>query len=196
MEKNGLLISSTSIDECSGTAKLVIEGNIIVPDKCDNPIIELFRPVRNKYRHELFFVVTTIYKKDNITCCLFPSNTRNRPIDEFLKTAASVLEGDDNNKGMVLDYVDILEAFFTEKDGLNTYLATLKKAEQAEESKKYALYSSCNEIIKNFVTKHGLKMPSFKKTVKPHKTKAQKRADGKAYREAHPEVVKYQKPAE
>ena len=193
---NSFLISSTSIDECTGTAKLTIEGNIIVPDKCDNPIIELFRPVRNKYKEEIFFVVTTIYKKGSIVCCLFPSNTRNRPIDEFLKTATSVLEGDDNNKGMMLDYVDILEAFFTEKDGLSTYLATLKKAEQADESKKYALYTSCNEIIKTFVTKHGLKMPSFKKTVKPHKTKAQKRADSKAYRDAHPEVILNKKPAE
>lgn len=187
MGKNEFLISSTSIDEFTGNAQIIIEGQLIVPDKCDNPIIELFRPVRNKYREEMFFVVTTIYKEGSIICCLFPSNTRGRKLEEFLKTANAVLEGDSENKGMILDYVDILERFFEDKDGLDAYLATLKKAETADESKKYALYAHCNEQIKTFVNKIGLTMPSFKKPAKPKKTKAQKRADSKAYQAAHPE---------
>lgn len=190
MENTNFCVSSTSIDENTGSARILIDGQMTVPNECDDPIVELFRPVRMKYKEEMFFIVTVKHKEDSIVCTLFPSNTRNRPLDEFLATSISVLEGDINSQGMILDYIKILETYFNDKDGLDAYLKRLKTAETADEEKRMSLYVSCNTLIKEFVTKIGLTMPSRKKVVKPQKTKAQKRADSKAYQNAHPEVKK------
>ena len=51
------IISSTSIDENTGIARIIIEGNITVPHECDNPVIELFRPIRAIYVKEMFFTI-------------------------------------------------------------------------------------------------------------------------------------------
>ena len=162
MENLNFCVSSTSIDENTGSARILIDGHMTVPNECDDPIVELFRPVRMKYKDEIFFIVMVRHKEDGIVCTLFPSNTRNRPLSEFLSTAISVLEGDINSQGMILDYIKVLETYFADKDGLQAYLDRLKKAESVDEEKRVALYASCNSLIKEFVAKIGLTMPSRK----------------------------------
>lgn len=181
-------ISSTSIDENLGTARIIIEGNIPAPRECDDPIVELFRPIRNKYRKRIFFTILTKHTDKIVVCDLVASNSRQRTIEEFLCVAINTLEGGaDDGKGVLADYVQVLEQFFKDKDGLSAYLAAVEKAKKLQNGAAATVYAACNDGIKKFVNKIGLTMPSLKKT---KKTKAQKRADGKTYLASHPEILK------
>ncbi len=178
-----LYISSTSTDDNTGSGRLVIEGQLTVPNECDDPIVELFRPIRATQKDKMFFVVYTNRQEHSITCTLYPSNHKNRPEEVFIKDALGCLKGE---SGILANYKTILELFFTEKTGLELWKKALEKKD----------YNKCNEIIKKFVIDVGLTMPSRKKLPKPKKTKAQKRADGKEYQKKHPEIKTTKKPAE
>ena len=187
MEKTLNTISSISYKENLGTAELVIEGEIPVSDEFDDPIVELFRPIREKHKKDILFAILVFHKQDENTtvCKLVPSNRRNRDESTLLDIANSALKGED---GIIAEYRQILEAFFSDEKGLNSFVAKVKAAEEAKETNKTALYDECNNTIKDFVEYYGLKMPSLKPKAK--KTRAQKKADAEAYRAKHPEIVK------
>lgn len=162
-----LNILSTSIDENTGIASIIIEGTIIVPKECDNPIIEIFRPVRLKYSKEMLFTILVTVKNGSISSTIIPSNRRARKIDEFLATAIEILEGNDKYPGMIREYTEILEKYFVSEKGLKTYIKLAEEVEKADNSQKSAKIKKCNDSIKNFVAGEGLIMPSFKKRKKP-----------------------------
>ncbi len=181
-----LYISSISTDEISGTGRIVIEGQLTVPNECDDPIVELFRPIRYKQKDKMLFVVLTDRQESSITCTLIASNHKSRPNDVFLKDAIKCLKGGDSeNSGILADYTAILELFFTEKSGLKLWEKALQRQD----------YQKCNEIIKNFVSHIGYEMPSRKKPEKKKKSKAEKRASSEKYLKEHPEIKRKKKPA-
>ncbi len=175
---DNLYISSTSIDDNTGTGRLVIEGQLTVPNGCDDPIVELFRPIRATQKDEMLFIVLLGRKENTITASLVPSNHKNRENDVFIKDALKCLKGCPKNAGILDNYRAILELFFSEKTGLETWKKALEKGD----------YSKCNEIIKSFVTDVGLTMPSMHQPKKQKKTKEQKRADSLKYQKEHPET--------
>ena len=175
-------ISSTSIDETQGSGRLVVEGQLVVPKECDDPIVELFRPIRAAQKDKMLFTVLVNRQVDSTSYTIYPSNHKDKAPDIFVKDALKCLKGDG---GILSNYKALLELYFSEKTGLETYLKYLKQKE----------YDKCNESIKKFVADIGLTMPSLKPVEKPKKTKAQKRADGKNYQKAHPELKNTKKPA-
>ncbi|MBR2753857.1 hypothetical protein IKD82_01710 [Candidatus Saccharibacteria bacterium] len=184
------IISSTSIDENTGIARIIIEGNITVPHECDNPVIELFRPIRAIYVKEMFFTILFKATPDTIIVTIMPSNRHDRPINEFLSTAIELLEGSDRYPGVIRGYVNMLNDYFCKPAGLQAYLEKIKAIEEADESMKSARIQALNNSIKDFVAEEGLIMPSFKKLPRPKKTKAEKKAAAAAYLEKHPEIKK------
>ncbi|MBO7718432.1 hypothetical protein J6S37_02995 [Candidatus Saccharibacteria bacterium] len=203
MGKN-YFISSISVEEKLGSARITIEGNIPVPNGCDDPLVELFRPVRLKYFDSnnpdsekkddgIFFTILTNHKENSVVCTLIPSNRRGRTIQVFLSIANKALKGGDGRSGIIADYQMIIEKFFCDSEGLSLYLDATERIEKASEEMKADLCNACDEITKRFVKKNGLKMPSRKKKARK-KTKAEKRESGKAYLKAHPEILN-KKPA-
>lgn len=186
-------ISSISINEKTGTARLIIEGYIPTTDKCDDPIVELFRPIRNKYQKLMHFIILVKHTDDAVICDLYASNKRGRTVEQFVSTAVATLEGGVTGKGIVADYANVLEQYFEDTDGLEKYLANIAKAVKLENGKAAAIYAECDSDVKTFVTKLGLTMPSIKALTnpkpKPKKTKEEKRADSEAYLKAHPEIL-------
>ncbi|MBQ3353095.1 hypothetical protein IJG89_01985 [Candidatus Saccharibacteria bacterium] len=176
-------VAATSIDENIGEARVVIEGGTItVPSNTDDPIVELFRPIRAENMDELLFVILVHRAADGRTICsLIPSNKRGRPAEELAAVASKLLKGED---GVVEKYKKILELYFTSPDGLETYIKAAQKGD----------LEGCNASIKSFVASRGLKMPSLKKT-RAKKTRAQKRASSKAYLAEHPELSSSEEPA-
>ena len=162
-----LNILSTSIDENTGIASIIIEGTIKIPKECDNPIVELFRPIRLKYSKEMLFTILILARNGSISSTIIPSNRRARKIDEFLATAIEILEGNNKYPGMIREYTEILEKYFISEKGLKTYIKLAEEAEKADNSTKSAKIKKCNESIKSFVAEEGLIMPSFKKRKKP-----------------------------
>lgn len=165
-----LNILSTSIDENTGIASIIIEGTIKVPKECDNPIVELFRPIRLKYSEDMLFTILVTVKTGAVTATIIPSNRRARKIEEFLATAIGILEGNDKYPGMIREYTEILEKYLVSEKGLKTYVKLAEEAEKADNSTKSAKIKKCNDSIKSFVAGEGLIMPSFKnnnRTKKP-----------------------------
>lgn len=171
-----LFISSTSIDENDGSARIIIEGGTItVPANCDDPIVELFRPIRAENLDKLLFVILTRHYADRIVCTIIPSNKRDRPQEELVAIATKLLKGSSENEGIIKRFETILELYFSEPNGLETYLQSVKDGD----------FENCDESIKSFVADLGMKMPSFKR---PKKSRAEKRASSKAYLAEHPEI--------
>ena len=201
--ENNLFISSISYDETTGIARIIIDGHISVPGNCDDPIVELFRPIREKYFGEMVFTIMVKTKNDLTICEITPSNRRNRPLEEFFAVAIKTFEGDTNSNGLIAEYRSLLEKYFSDENGLKAYMGIIGKINKTnEEANKAAICNEANESIKNFVAKNGLIMPSRKKKLappkpaKPRKTRAEKRASSEAYKAAHPEILqKTQKPA-
>lgn len=163
-----LNILSTSIDENTGIASIIIEGTIKVPKESDNPIVELFRPIRLKYSEDMLFSILVTMKNGSIIATIIPSNRRARKIDEFLATAIEILEGNDKYPGMIREYTEILEDYFLLETGLETYIKLAKEVESADNLTKSAKIKLINDSIKAFVVEEGLIMPSFKNN-KPKK---------------------------
>ena len=105
----------------------------------------------------------TVKKPDSIVIAINPSNGRNRPLNEFLKTAKEALEGFEDYPGIIREYTEILEKYISSEKGLKTYVKLAKEVETASSSAKAEKIKACNDSIKKFVTGEGLKMPSFKK---------------------------------
>ncbi|MBR3139122.1 hypothetical protein IKG38_03920 [Candidatus Saccharibacteria bacterium] len=180
---NVLYISSTCIDENTGEGRLVIEGQLTVPNKCDDPIVELFRPIRKNQEDEMLYIVTLSRHESTITCSLVPSNHKEKEFEVFLKDALKVLKGDSKSAGILDNYKAMLELFFTEKTGLEQWKKALDKGD----------FAKCNEIIKTFVADLGFTMPSMHQPEKQKKTKEQKKEDSLKYQEEHPEIKKKSK---
>jgi len=183
MEKE-ISVSSVSFDEKTGTARVIIDGAIPASGKYDDPIVELFRPIREKHINEIRFVILADHDNDRVICTIIPSNCRERDEKTLLSVAKTALQGD---FGILNEYRQILEKFFVDPDGLDLYLAKLQEAGKVDTTRKSELRNECNDCIKAFAEKNGLKMPSMHKT---KKTKAQKKAESEAYIASHPEVIK------
>lgn len=189
-------ISSVSLDEKSGSVRIIIDGEIPVHHGADDPIVELFRPIRLKYRDEVFFTILTYHRNGCVLCDLIPSNRRDRTVEELLRVSLIALKGDSQNPGVLVEYQKILEKYFFDEDGMGTYLSLSAYLDEVnEDTDEYRM--TCQQInngIKEFVKNNGLTMPSLKKVKKPKKTKAEKRASSEAYLKAHPEILN-KKPA-
>lgn len=177
MEK--LYISSESLDRNTGSVKIIIEGTLAVPRNCDDPIVELFRPIRATLKKDMLYTILVTRQCDTISCTLYPSNNNGQDQETFIQDSLKYLPG------ALADYETILNLYFQEKTGLETFRKLVDKGD----------YAKANESIKNFTAEIGLVMPSLKPKEKIKKTKAQKRAEGKEYQKAHPEVIKTKKPA-
>ena len=158
-----LNISSTSVDENTGIARIIIEGTIKVPKECDDPIIELFRPIRLIVAEDMLFTVLAKTTNDSIIINLIPSNRRNRKIKEFLSVAIEVLEGSEKYPGVVREYTKLLNNYFEKANGLKRYLEIIEK--DSDELLPSTI-KAANDSIKMFVAEEGLTMPSFKKRSK------------------------------
>ena len=176
MDLGKYFIASTSIDETQGSARIIIEGHIPAPADYDNPVVELFRPIREKYRKEIFFAIIVSTKNEETVCTLYPSNKRGREISEFIAVALKTLKGDSTSGGILADYTRILNEYISDPEGLETYLKLAKSQR----------WSETDKATKSFISEHGFVMPSLKKK---KKTKSQKKAEAAAYRAAHPEVL-------
>ena len=155
-------VFSSSFDEASASAHVTIEGQIPTPGECDDPIVELFRPIRYQVVQDVFFTIIVKHEKDRITCTILPSNRRNRTPEELMKVTKKALLGSGEEKGVLTQYIDILENFFRDDEGLKAFLDKAKQAAQADGSERSSLCAECNEIIKIFVRKNNLEMPSLR----------------------------------
>ncbi len=155
-------IASTTIDENTGNALIYIDGVIAVPKECDDPIVELFRPIRLKYAQDMLFSTYTIKRIDSVIFAINASNGRNRPLEEFLSIATEILEGSERYPGMIREYTEILDHYFSKPTGLEMYLKLAQEVEEANSLTKAAKIKACNDSIKKFVAEQGLVMPSFK----------------------------------
>ena len=157
-------ISSISIDEKTGSAKLIFEFNDSFPvsSECDDPFVELFRPIRVKYGKNIMFTILVNHGTDATICTLLPSNNNGHSLEDLKEMATTALKGDTKDAGIISEYRYILERFFESSDGLDLYL---EKIEQIEDSVGASRTVLCNEVdknIKSFVTKEGFEMPSLK----------------------------------
>ena len=179
MEK--LYISSESLDRNTGSVKIIIEGNLAVPRDCDDPLVELFRPIRATVKNKLLYTILVTRQCDTISCTLYPSNNNGIEKERFVQESLEYLPE------LLSDYETILALFFQEKTGLETFKKLRDKGD----------FAKANESIKKFIADIGLAMPSLKPKEKVKKTNAQKRAESKKYQREHPEVItKPKKPAD
>lgn len=155
-------VFSSSFDEASASAHVTIEGQIPTPGECDDPIVELFRPIRYQVVQDVFFTIIVTHKKEYITCTILPSNRRNRTPEELAKVTKRALLGSGNEKGVLSQYIDVLENFFRDDEGLKAFLDKAEQITQANDSEHSSLCTECNEIIKSFVRKNNMEMPSLK----------------------------------
>lgn len=156
-------VSARSFDEAMATAHVTIDGQIPTPGECDDPIVELFRPIRYQCVNDVFFTIIVTHKTDCIACTIIPSNRRNRSPKELMDVTRKVLMGDSGHKGVLAEYIDILEKFFRDDEGLKLFLEKAEEATRAEGAERSSLCIECNEIIKMFVRKNNLEMPSLRK---------------------------------
>ncbi len=140
-------ISSTSVDNTEGSARIIIEGRIPSPRQCDDPVVEIFRAIRAKHKDNVLFSVIVARKDDCVICSIYPSNNDSLPTGTFVKRATDILPR------VVCEYEKALIAFFEDESGLDLY----RKNTEGE------LWAKANEDIKLFVKKMGLEMPSRKK---------------------------------
>ena len=155
-------VFSSSFDEASASAHVTIEGQIPTPGECDDPIVELFRPIRYQVMQDVFFTIIVTHKTDYITCTILPSNRRNRTPEELIKVTKKALLGNAEEKGVLWQYINILEKFFRDEEGLKAFLEKAEQVSKADERERSSLCNECNEIIKVFVRKNDLEMPSLK----------------------------------
>lgn len=156
-------VSSTSFDEKSASAHVKIEGQIPTPYECDDPVVELFRPIRYQCVQDVFFIILVKHEADEIKCTILPSNRRKRTPEELTEATEKSINGDGENEGVLAKYTEILEKFFRDDEGLKLFLEKTTLVEQAESNVKKSQYSEeANEAIKAFVRKNNLEMPSLK----------------------------------
>ena len=176
MHSNEVRVSDISFDEEMGSARLIFEGYIPYAGEVDDPVVELFRPIRVKYVEEIFFTVIVNHYHDTLVCTLLPSNRRGRTQEELARVAKKALQGDSTDSGIVSKYRDIIEQFSQDEDGLKAYLEKIKAiGDAANEDEKTILINECNDGIKAFVAKLGLEMPSQRKKREQIKAQMQKR---------------------
>ena len=159
-----LQISSISIDEKTGSARLVFEfeGDFPSSTECDDPFVELFRPVRVKYGKDVMFTILVNHGADSTVCTLLPSNNNGHSLDELKEMATIALKGDTENAGIISEYRYILERFFESSDGLNLYLEKIEQIKDSIGANKTVLINEVGKNIKAFVAKAGFEMPSLK----------------------------------
>ena len=159
-----LQISSISIDEKTSSAKLVFEfeGDFPVLSECDDPFVELFRPIRVKYGKNVMFTILVNHSADATICTLLPSNTEGHSLDELSEMAIIALKGDTKDAGIISEYRYILERFFDDPDGLKLYLEKIEQIESSIGASKTVLCNEVGKNLKTFVAKEGFEMPSLK----------------------------------
>lgn len=141
-------ITSKSVNNTTGSGRLIIEGDIPVPREFDDPVVELFRPIRAMHEKQLFFAILTARKDESTIVCTFvPSNHENLENEELLRRASAILPV------LIDEYETVLNLFFNEETGLKTYLSNVSNGE----------FAKSNEAIKEFVRTLGLEMPSIQK---------------------------------
>ncbi|MBQ6414218.1 hypothetical protein IJI28_01155 [Candidatus Saccharibacteria bacterium] len=156
-------VSAWSFDELNANAHITIDGQIPTPGECDDPVVELFRPIRYQCVNDVFFTIIVTHKTDCIACTIIPSNRRNRAQEELNRVTKKALLGDSSHKGVLTQYIDILEKFFRDDEGLKLFLEKAEEVTRAEGAERSSLCIECNEIIKMFVRKNNLEMPSLRK---------------------------------
>ena len=163
-----LAVSSISIDEKTGSARLVFEfeGDFPISSECDDPFVELFRPIRVKYGKDVMFTILVNHGADSTICTLLPSNNDGHSLDELREMATIALKGDTENAGIISEYRYILEQFFKSPDGLNLYLEKIEQIESSIGATKTVLCNEVGKNIKAFVAKQGFEMPSLKPKTK------------------------------
>ena len=210
----GIYVSSVSNFEATGTAQIIIDGSIPVPENCDDPLVELFRSVKINYFDEtvlnpkkeddgILFVIIPHHRVDRIVLDLLPSNRRGRTQEELVAVANTALQGGNGKSGILKEYTELLKKYIYDVDGLELYLSAVKGIEEAPDEKKMDYCNLCNLTIKKFVAKLERKIPSRKTKVataatakKEKKTKAEKRASSEEYLKNHPEILANKKPAD
>ena len=155
-------VSAWSFDEAMATAHVTIDGQIPTPGECDDPVVELFRPIRYQCVNDIFFTIIVTHKTDCIACTIIPSNRRNRTQEELNRVTKKALMGENGNKGVLAQYIEILEKFFRDDEGLKLFLDKAEETTRAEGAERSSLCVECNEIIKMFVRKNNLEMPSLR----------------------------------
>ena len=155
-------VFSSSFDEATASAHVTIEGQIPTPGECDDPIVELFRPIRYQVVQDVFFTIIVTHEKDRIACTILPSNRRNRTPEELAKVTRKALLGTAGQEGVLAKYVHILEQFFQDEEGLKLFLEKAEQIIHADDTEKASLTTECNELIKMFVRKNNLEMPSIR----------------------------------
>ena len=165
MSSSSISVSSGSFDEKSALIRITIEGRIPLPRGCDDPIVELFRPIRNQFTEDVFLVILVTRKEDCVICEILPSNRRNRTKKDLIEVTKKVLLDETEGKGVLQQYINILEEFFQDKNGLEAYLEKVKQITQADEKKRPVLCSECSDIIKEFAAGRNLEIPSLKTRV-------------------------------
>ena len=157
-------VSSSSFEGSTGIAKIIIDGQIPVPKDFDDPIVELFRPIRAFCAEDVFFTILVNHKETSINCTILPSNQKNLKPDELVKAAKKAMLGSRANEGILGKYLEILEAFFRDEEGLKLFLERVEQAEQSTgELERTKIVREGNHVIKAFVHKNNLEMPSLKK---------------------------------
>ena len=157
-------ISSISIDEKTGSAKLIFEfdDSFPVSSECDDPFVELFRPIRVKYGKDIMFTILVNHGTDATICTLLPSNNNGHSLEDLKEMATTALKGDTKDAGIISEYRYILERFFESSDGLELYLEKIEQIKDSIGANKTVLINEVGENIKAFVAKAGFEMPSLK----------------------------------
>ena len=163
MVLSNVRVFSKSFDKASASAHVTIEGQIPTPGECDDPVVELFRPIRYQCVQDVFFTILVYHETDKIKCTILPSNRRNRTPKELTEVTQKAIEGDGDEDGILSQYVEILEKFFRDDNGLKLFLektTLVTRSESIAEESKYC--KEANKVIKDFVRNNNLEMPSIK----------------------------------
>ena len=166
-----LQISSVSIDEMTGSAKIVFEFEDDVPvlAECDDPFVELFRPIRVKYSKNVMYTILVNHTADSTICTLLPSNNNGHSLSILSEMGSSALKGDTEKAGIISEYKYILERFFADPKGLTVYREKIEQASISIGGNKTVLCNEVSKIIKDFVAREGFEMPSLKTQKKSKK---------------------------
>ena len=148
------LTLTSTVYENDGSAALIFEYSpeISFSSLCDDPFVELFRAIRERYG--MPFTILVKHSTAQTRCTLLPNNSKGLALDKLTYQAEIALKGDSEKPGIVEEYATLLKNFFASPKGLKRYIEGINSGESSP---------AIDRSIKSFIAGQGLTVPSFKR---------------------------------
>lgn len=147
-------------DGVTGFSKIIISGDVSHYKQTDNPIVEIFRAVEQKYSPENRIGITVGCPRydavTNLTTCnLLPNNVNSLKGEDFERASKEAFEK------VRTPFEEALTAFFNKEHGgfrdHQIYHLLLNATENKDLFDE--LVAQCNKELKNFIKEIGYELP-------------------------------------